>query len=101
MEKKQILVTDDERGVRDSFHMVLKDTYNVLTADCARECLRIVKCSHPQLVVLDVRLPDMDGLEVLKEIRQINGSLPVIMITGVGTHKTAIEALKLGAVDFI
>ncbi|MCQ9208857.1 MAG: response regulator, partial [Omnitrophica bacterium] len=101
MVKKPILVTDDERGVRDSFHMALKDSYNVLTADCARECLTIIKRSHPQLVVLDVRLPDMDGLTVLKEIKQINSSLPVIVITGAGTHKTAIEALKLGAVDFI
>jgi len=101
MEKRQILVTDDEQGVRDSFQMALKDSYSVLTADCARDCLEMVKSSPPELVVLDVRLPDMDGLDVLKEIRQINGSLPVIVITGAGTHKTAIKALKLGAVDFI
>ena len=102
MEKKgQILVTDDEAGVRDSFRMVLKDSYDVLTADCAKECLKIVKEGFSQLVILDVRLPDIDGIEVLKEIKQINPFLPVIVITGVGTHKMAIEALRLGADDFI
>ena len=100
-ERKQILVTDDEAGVRDSFRMVLKDSYHILTTDSAKECLRIVKQSPPQLVILDVCLPDMDGIEVLKEIKRENASLPVIVITGVGTHKTAIEALRSGADDFI
>lgn len=99
--EKRILITDDEAGVRDSFRMVLKDAYNVLSADCGKECLRIIKENRPHLVILDVRLPDMDGLEVFREIRQHDASLPVIVITGAGTHKTAIEALKLGAVDFI
>ena len=99
--KKQILVTDDEQGVRDSFHIALKDSYEILTAGCARECLRVLRQSSPELVVLDVHLPDMDGIELLKEIKQENASLPVIVITGVGTHKTAIEALKLGADDFL
>ncbi len=99
--KKKILVTDDEIGVRESFRMVLKDTYDVLTADSGKECLRIVKHNRPHLVILDVCLPDMNGMKVVKEIRQDNVSLPVIVITGVGTHKTAIEALKLGAADFI
>ena len=99
--KKQILVADDERGVRDSFHIALKDNYEILNADCGKECLRIIRQKQPQLVILDVRLPDMDGIEVLKQIKQENASLPVIVITGVGTHKTAIEALKLGADDFL
>lgn len=100
-ERKQILVTDDEPMVTDSFRIMLKDTYEVLTAYSGRECLQIVKQHKPHLVVLDVRLPDIDGITVLKEIKRINVSLPVIVITGVGTHKTAIEALKLGADDFI
>lgn len=99
--KKQILVTDDERGVRESFRMIFKENYEVLTADCGKECLRMVKDKHPQLVILDVHLPDMDGIDVFRAIKQQDRSLPVIVITGVGTHKTAIEALKLGVVDFI
>ena len=99
--KTRILVTDDELGVRESFRMVLKNSYEILTADCGKECLKIIKEEAPQLVFLDVRLPDMNGIDVLKEIREVNLHLPVIVITGVGTHKTAIEALKLGAVDFI
>lgn len=97
----RILVTDDEEGVRESFRMALKDSYKILTADCGKECIRMVKDNTPQLVFLDVRLPDMDGIDVLKEIKSINTALPVIIITGVGTHKIAIEALKSGADDFI
>lgn len=99
--KKQILVTDDESGVRESFRMVFKDSYEVLTADCGRECLRMAEQSRPELVILDVRLPDMNGLDVFKELRKIDAALPVIVITGIGTHQTAIDALKLGALDFL
>ncbi len=100
-EKKRILITDDDAGVRESFRIVLKDTYDVVSADCGAECLKIIKESPPELVMLDVSMPDINGLEVLKEIKKINPYLPVIVITGVGTHKIAIEALRLGADDFI
>ena len=97
----QILVADDESMVSESFRIALKDNYNVLMASSGKECLEIVKQAPPNLLILDIRLPDMDGIEVLEEIRKFNPSLPVIVITGVGTHQTAIEALKLGADDFI
>lgn len=100
-QKARILITDDERGVRETFHMVFKENYEVLSAKTGKECLEIVNQRPPQLVILDVCLPDMDGVEVLKEIKRINDSLPVIMITGMGTHKTAIEAMELGAKNFI
>ncbi|MFC1631473.1 HD domain-containing phosphohydrolase [Candidatus Omnitrophota bacterium] len=101
MEKKRILIVDDESGVRESFRMVFKDTYDVVMADCGRTGLEMIKQLTPELVFLDVRLPDMDGIDVLREVKQINGSIPVIVITGAGTHKTAIDALKLGADDFV
>jgi len=97
----QILVTDGDSGVREAFRMVLKDTYKVLVADCGKECLKIVKQGRVQLVILDVSMPDMNGLKALREIKQINASLAVIVIMGMGTHKVAVEALKLGADDFI
>ncbi len=99
--KKQILIADGEQGIRESFRIVLKGSYEVLTVDCGKECLKIVKEVHPALVVLDGSLPDMDGIEVLRKIKRYNATLPVIMITGAGTHKTAVEALKLGADNFI
>jgi response regulator RpfG family c-di-GMP phosphodiesterase len=98
-QKARILITDDEQGVRETFQMMLKEDYEVLSAETGRECLEIVNQKPPHLVILDLCLPDMDGLEVLNEIKRINGSLPVIMITGLETHRTAIEveAMKLGA----
>lgn len=96
-----ILVADDERGLRESFRMILKDHYNVLVAENGAECLRIVKEKRPNLVLLDVRMPGVDGIEVLKEIKKIDSRIPIIIITAAGTHQMAIEALKLGASDFI
>ncbi len=99
--KGQILVTDDDSGVCESFRMMLKGSYDVSVAGCGKECLTAIKQKRPDLVILDVRLPDMNGLDVFKEIIKIDETIPVIVITGVGTHKIALEALKLGAVDFI
>jgi putative two-component system response regulator len=99
--KKRILVADDELGVIESFRIMFKDSYEILTANTGQECLNIVKQDNLQLLILDVGLPDMDGMDVFKSIRENNIYLPIIVITGVGTHKTAIEALKLGAVDFV
>lgn len=96
-----ILVVDDELGVRDSCRLVLKDEYNVLTATNGQECLKIVEDQSPSAVLLDIRMPDIDGIEVLKQIREMKPHLPVVILTGVGTHRTAIEAIKLGAADFI
>ncbi len=99
--RKQILVTDDDPGVRESFHMALKDEYDILTADTGDECIRIIKQKNPALVILDVLLPDANGISILKKIRLVNMALPVIVITGAGTHRMALEALKLGADDFL
>jgi putative nucleotidyltransferase with HDIG domain len=96
-----ILVVDDELGVRESLRMVLKDNYNVLTAAGGQEGLEMIKEGKPSLVILDVRMPDMGGIEVLKQIKDTCSQLPVIVLTGAGTHRIAAEALKLGAADFI
>lgn len=99
--KTNILVVDDELGVRESLRMVLKDDYNVLTAANGQECLEMIKERNASLVILDVRMPDIDGIEVLKQIKDRCPQLPVIVLTGVGTHRIAAEAIKLGAVDLI
>lgn len=96
-----ILVVDDELGVRESLRMVLKDNYNVLTAANGQEGLEMIKEGKPSLVILDVKMPDIDGMEVLKQIKDTCPQLPVIVLTGAGTHRIAAEALKLGAADFI
>jgi DNA-binding NtrC family response regulator len=97
-----ILVVDDEQSVRDSLKMILEyEHYGVLYADNGEEALRQLSSSSVQLILLDVKMAGMDGLEVLQKVRERDIDLPVIMISGHGTIETAVEATKLGAFDFL
>jgi DNA-binding NtrC family response regulator len=99
---KTILVVDDEKSVRDSLKMVLEfESYEVLFAENGQEALKNLNQASVNLVLLDVKMAGMDGLEVLQRIRENNSDLPVIMISGHGTIDTAVEATKLGAFDFL
>ncbi|MFO0773959.1 MAG: sigma-54 dependent transcriptional regulator [Nitrospiraceae bacterium] len=99
--KKRILCVDDEPGVRRSLKLVLEPTYEVLQAADAHEGLDLFKKEAPHLVLLDVMLPGMDGLAVLERMQQEDKSVPVIMVTGTKAVKTAVDAMKLGAVDYV
>ena len=102
MNEITILVVDDEPGIIAMLSGLLEDEgYAVVTADRGREALSLLKGNRVDLVMLDLRLPDLDGLEVLKQIRVDDANLPVIMMSGHGTIPTAVEATKLGAYDFI
>lgn len=99
---KTILVVDDERSVRDSLKMILEyERYEVSFAENGEQALRQIEVSSPDLILLDVKMAGMDGLEVLQKVRKKNIDLPVIMISGHGTLETAVEATKLGAFDFL
>jgi DNA-binding NtrC family response regulator len=98
----KILIIDDEVGVRASLKMILKSSESlILEAENARQGLEIVKSDKVDLVLLDLRLPDMSGLEVLKQIHQIDPKLTVVMITAYGTTETIIEAIKHGAYEYL
>jgi DNA-binding NtrC family response regulator len=99
--KSKILVVDDEKSMRDSMHMLLKDRYDVYLAASGKEAIRIVKKNNIDLALLDIRLPEIDGIEVLKIIKGIDDSIEVIMVTAVITVGKAVEALRLGAYDYI
>ncbi len=99
--KKTLLVVDDERGIRESLKWVFKDEYEVLLAKDGREALQAVEDKSPALILLDILLPDISGLEILKRVKEEDRSLPVIMITATKTVKNAVEAMKLGADDYI
>ncbi len=98
---KSVLIVDDEVGTRESLRMILKNNYEVLLAKNAEEALRTVKERSPDVVLLDIILPDLDGLKVLEKIKQKDPDMIVIMITATRTVKTAVEAMKLGAYDYI
>jgi two-component system nitrogen regulation response regulator NtrX len=102
MPKIRILVIDDEGAIRDSLRMTLEyEGYEYFAAATGQEGLALAEREAPDLVILDVKMPGMDGIEVLDRLRAMNDALPVIVISGHGTIGTAVEATKMGAFDFI
>jgi putative PEP-CTERM system response regulator len=99
--KPLILIVDDEESLRHSMRMALEGKYAVETAKDGKTALDIVKEKPVDVALLDIRLPEVDGIEVLKQIREIDETIPVIMITAVITVNTAVEAMKIGAYDYI
>lgn len=100
--RKTILIVDDEESICQSLGGILRDEgYDVLTAGSGEDALKIIDEEMPNLVLLDIWLPGMDGIEVLKIIRSDYSHVRVIMMSGHGTIETAVKATKLGAYDFI
>src|SRR6476659_1329829 len=102
MPKPRILVIDDEAAIRDSLRMTLEyEGYEFSGAATGQEGLALAERDPPDLVLLDVKMPGMDGLEVLDRLRATTDAVPVIVVSGHGTISTAVEATKKGAFDFI
>lgn len=101
MSKQKVLIIDDEPGSIEAFRAILKDDYNVLFATGAQEGLKIIAEEDIQLVLLDVIMPEMDGITALRKIREMDNSLTVVMVTATKSIKTAVEAMKLGAFDYL
>ncbi|HTI36474.1 MAG TPA: sigma-54 dependent transcriptional regulator [Vicinamibacterales bacterium] len=100
--KARILVVDDEAEIRRSVRMILEyEGHDVQEASSGPEALALVQREPPDLVFLDIKMPGMDGLEVLQKLRELNDDVPVVIISGHATVTTAVEATKLGAFDFI
>jgi len=98
----QILIVDDDDQLRQSFDKLLtEEGHAVQTAPAGETAIAMVRESVPDLVVMDVRLPGMSGLETFRAIREIEPKLPVIVMTAFGTTETAIEATKLGAFEYM
>jgi two-component system, NtrC family, nitrogen regulation response regulator NtrX len=97
-----ILVVDDEHDIRETLRGILEDEgYKVLLAESGEACLEQLKHRSCEVVLLDIWLPGMDGLDALECIRQADGAPEVVMISGHGTIETAVRATKLGAFDFL
>src|SRR5512137_1848362 len=98
---RSVLVVDDEVGARESLKMILKNDYEVFSAKDAEEAFLQIKEHAPDVLLLDIILPDLDGLKVLERIKQNDPDIVVIMITATNTAKTAVEAMKLGAYHYV
>lgn len=99
---EHILIVDDEKNILQTLSPILQDEgYEVSTAANGTDALRLVREDAPLVVLLDIWLPDIDGIEVLKKIKEQQPEVIVIMMSGHGTIETAVKATKLGAYDFI
>ena len=97
-----ILVVDDEEIIRQSFQDQLEDLgYRVLTAASGRTGFDLIRCEKPELVLTDLRMPEMSGLELIKRSKACAPDMPIIVISGAGVLGDAIEALRLGAYDYL
>jgi len=101
MEKKKILVCDDEEGVRESLGLILENDYDLLFASSGPEAIKKVREETPDAVFLDIKMPRMNGLETLKEIKKVAPDVKVIIATGYKSVEVAKEVIKHGALSYI
>ncbi|HGE73265.1 TPA: response regulator [Candidatus Poribacteria bacterium] len=97
----QVLVVDDELSVRESMKMILNGRFDVQTADSGYSALEIAKKKDFDVVVLDIRMPDLSGIEVLRNLKEMEHSPEVVLVTAYASLETAKDAIKLGAYDYI
>ena len=101
VERRKVLVVDDEPSIRDSLQLLLKSNFDVITAEDGEAALKIIEHAFPDLILLDVMMPRLDGLETLRKLRDLHKSVPVVMLTADNTLQSAVEAMKLGARDYL
>jgi DNA-binding NtrC family response regulator len=106
MEKKpkassNILIVDDEIGPRESLRMILKTDYNVHCVDSGSAAIEMVQQNQIDVVTLDLKMPGLSGMDTLEQIRAIDPTVMVIIVTGSGTLNSAIEAMRHGVFDYI
>ncbi len=98
---RTLLIVDDDEAIRRSLAISFRREFQILEAAEGNEALEIIRETPIDIVLLDQRLPDADGTEVLKEIKRLSPEVPVIMLTAYGTVKSSVKAMKLGAFDYI
>ena len=98
----KILVVDDERSIRNTLKEILEyEGHEIALAENGLVAIEMVKAKPYDLIFCDIKMPEMDGIEVLDKIQEINSEIPVVMISGHGNIDTAVESIKKGAYDFI
>ena len=99
--KARVLVVDDEPGVLDSFRKILaSEGYSIDTVETAQEALRLIRKCDYDLFFTDLKMPEMDGLELTEAVKQLRPDIDVVVITGYGTIESAVAAMRLGALDY-
>jgi DNA-binding NtrC family response regulator len=102
MEKKKVLAIDDERIVLDSITKILKaENFAVEVSLSGRQGLEWATQKDYDIVLTDLRMPDIGGMRILRDVKRVKPAIPVVMITGFGTVKSAVQAMKLGAAEYL
>ena len=101
MNKKSILIVDDEESIRVSLEAILKKKYYVNTAETGLTALKMLQNDHYDLTISDIKMDDMNGIALLKKVKENFPKIPVLLMTGYSSLNTAIEALRLGASDYL
>src|SRR4051812_15318573 len=102
MTRRRILIADDDESLRRVTQMELEElNYDVVSAADGPSALRLLEQSRPALVISDLKMPGLSGLELLRQVRAAHPDITVILITAFGTVQTAVEAMKAGAYDYI
>ncbi len=99
--KPTVLICDDEEGIRESFKLILSDLYDLKFAVNGLEALELLKTLNPAVMLLDIKMPKLHGMEILKQVKKLKPSLPVLIVTGYQSVEMAQEAIKNGAADYI
>ena len=98
---KRILVVDDDQAILDSFEVLLGDRYDLVKAETGYEALRILESDPPQLIFLDIKMPGLDGIDVLKKLQEYQKDVEVVIITATDQEKAEEEAKSLGVIDYL
>jgi DNA-binding NtrC family response regulator len=101
MPRKRILVADDEEGIRESLNLILGDAHDLVFSHDGQEALDRLRNERFDLALLDVKMPKLDGLEVLKQLQGRSPATPILMLTAYQSVELAKEAIKLGASDYL
>lgn len=100
-DRPRILVVDDQAGPRESLRILLKDRFEVLTTASAEEAFRLAATDRPDLVFMDIRMPELNGVEALRRLKALDPAIEVVMITAYASLETVKNALRFGALDYL
>lgn len=101
MSKPKILICDDSEGLRESLKLILEDDFSLIFASDGVEAVELTKKEAPNLVILDIKMPRLNGIEALKEIKRLRPEQKVLFITGYQHTEATKDAIQLGALDYI